>query len=113
MFSFNKKCKIDWRLFLNSFLSIGGVVIYVIFISLVIQNGDKIFGQMNNVTGLSIFLLLFVFSALITGALILGLPLWYYLKNKKRKSWLQFIYNIIWFFIILFIIAIIRFFWGK
>ncbi len=101
MFLFKKKCQIKWCLIRNSFLCAGGVVVYVIIISLIMQKGEEIFGQLNDFTGPVIFLLLFVFSALITGTLVFGPPIWYYLGGSKKEAWQQFFYNILWLFIII------------
>ncbi len=63
-----------------------GVFLYTLLISWVMMNGENWFGEMNNVAGPALFLLLFVTSAAITGALVLGKPILLYLDNKKKDA---------------------------
>lgn len=63
-----------------------GVLVYVIIVSLVMQNAEKIFGKMNTVIGAVGFLMLFVLSAGIVGALIIAKPIMLYLDNKKKEA---------------------------
>ncbi|MFH0853418.1 MAG: hypothetical protein V1853_03355, partial [bacterium] len=53
----------------------------------IINNGEKVFGPVDNkMIGPIVFLLLFVFSALLTGFLILGKPLMLYLDGLKKEG---------------------------
>lgn len=63
-----------------------GVFVYVMLVVLVITNGEKIFGQMQNFWGPVTFLLLFVFSALVTGLLVLGRPIYLWLNDNKKEA---------------------------
>jgi len=63
-----------------------GTALYVFLVSLVIQNGDKLFGHVSNLFAPLIVLLLFVFSALVCSWLILGKPITLYLDGKKKES---------------------------
>jgi hypothetical protein len=75
------------KLFGRAGLSALGVFIYVCLVSLILNNGQKIFGSTtNNILGPMIFLMLFVFSALITGFLIIGKPIMLYLDGLKKES---------------------------
>lgn len=64
-----------------------GVLVYVLLVSLFMSNGDKIFGQQDQdiVTPLAV-LMLFVFSAFLTGALVLAKPVMLYLDGKKKEG---------------------------
>ncbi|HRY63700.1 MAG TPA: hypothetical protein P5267_03825, partial [Patescibacteria group bacterium] len=73
-----------------------GVAIYVVIVALIMQNGEKIFGKMSTIIGPVAFLLLFVVSAAITGALTLGRPVMLYLDNKKAEAVKLFIGTIGW-----------------
>jgi len=64
-----------------------GVVVYIFLVSLVLNNGERIFGaEDNELISPVIFLLLFVFSALLTSGLILGKPILLYLDGQKKES---------------------------
>ena len=64
-----------------------GVLIDVFLVSLIINNGERIFGSGDNkIIGPIVFLLTFVFSALLTGFLILGKPLMLYLDGQKKEG---------------------------
>ncbi len=60
------------------------------------QNGERIFGQMNKTTGPIAFLTLFVLSAAVTGGLVLGKPLLMYVNNQKSEAIKLFIYTLCW-----------------
>jgi hypothetical protein len=70
----------------RSFLNSAGVLIYITLVSLVLQNGERIFGEMDNFIGPVAFLLLFTLSAAIVGSLILGKPILMYLDGKKKEA---------------------------
>lgn len=84
-----------------------GVLAYVFLISLIPSNAERLFGTGDNkVIGPIIFLLLFVFSALLTGFLILGKPLMLYLDGAKKEGVKLLFYTGVSLFVFL-IIAII------
>jgi hypothetical protein len=70
----------------DSFLSSLGALAYITFVALLMQNGEIIFGKFTNILGPITFLLLFVVSALVVGALILGKPFMLYLDGKKKEA---------------------------
>jgi len=76
------------------------VLIYISAVAWLLQNGEKIFGKMQNFWGPVAFLLLFVFSAAITGALVLGWPIWLFLNDQRKEAVKLFLYTIAWLFII-------------
>jgi len=88
------------KLILGGLASSVGVLIYVSAVAWLLQNGEKIFGKMQNFWGPVAFLLLFVFSAAITGALVLGRPVWLFLNNQKKEAMRLFSYTIAWLFIV-------------
>jgi len=73
-----------------------GVAVYVTLVALVMQNGAKIFGQMNNLLGPVTILMLFVVSATVTGALVLGKPVLLYLDGQKSEAVKMFGYTVGW-----------------
>ena len=72
---------------MTAILNSGGVAIYIFLVTSIMRNGDKIFGAVDNKTFAPVaFLLLFVFSALITGGLVLGKPIILYADGQKKEG---------------------------
>jgi len=74
------------KIWLWSLVNALGVFFYVMAVAWIMMNGERIFGQMQNFWGPVAFLLLFVFSALVTGLLVFGWPVYLYLKNFKKEA---------------------------
>lgn len=83
-----------------SFVDSVGVFVYVAIVAFIMQNAEKIFGKMQNVTGPISFLLLFVLSATITGSLVLGRPVLMYLDGQKKEAIQLVLYTIGWLFLL-------------
>lgn len=79
-----------------SFFNTLGAVIYIAAVSLLMANAEKWFGRVNSYLGPVAFLLLFVLSAAVTGALILGRSVLLYLESQKTEAVRLFIYTIGW-----------------
>ena len=90
-----KKSELAKISLVNSLLT----TIYIVAVAYVMQNGDKIFGKMDNWLGPVAFLLLFVLSAAVVGGLILGKPLRWYLNGKKTEAYTLFVYTVGWLFV--------------
>jgi uncharacterized membrane protein len=60
------------------------------------QNGDKLFGKVDNILVPFVFLLLFSLSAATVGSLTLGLPVLMFFDGKKTDSIKAAIYSIGW-----------------
>lgn len=73
-----------------------GITVYVAGVSLLLRNGERWFGKMDNFLGPTALLLLFVLSAAVTGALALGRSVWLYLENRKNEAVRLFLYIIGW-----------------
>lgn len=74
-----------------------GTVVYVTLVATFMQNGEKIFGKVeDNFFGPVVFLLLFVLSATITASLVLGKPLLMYLNGQKNEAVRLFFYTVGW-----------------
>ncbi|MDD5071592.1 MAG: hypothetical protein PHQ42_02530 [Patescibacteria group bacterium] len=111
-----KLFKIDYKncgLCAQSLLYSIGVLAYVTIVALVMRNGEKLFGKEDTFWGPIAFLMLFVFSALITASLVLGRPIYLYLNGKKEKAVRLFFCNIVWLFIITLIIFISQIIWQN
>jgi len=84
------------KILLSSLRNALATAAYVVIVSFIIINGDKIFGTMKTILGPIAFLLLFVVSAAITGFLVLGQPVMMYVENKKSEAIMLFIYTVAW-----------------
>jgi hypothetical protein len=75
------------KLIKYSFFSALGQVVYILLVVSFMMNASRIFGQQDKgiLPGLT-FLLLFVFSAALSGALILGKPVLLYLDGEKKDA---------------------------
>ena len=69
-----------------AFINSIGTAFYIALVSLLMTNGNQIFGQANGILGGLGILLLFTLSAVIVGTLILGKPLMLYLDGSKKEA---------------------------
>jgi hypothetical protein len=84
----------------QSLLSSFGVFLYVSGVAWLMQNGEKLFGKMDHVYGTIAFLLLFIFSALITGLLVFGFPALLFFEGNKKEAVKMIVYTTGWLFVI-------------
>jgi hypothetical protein len=94
------------KLIFHSLLHALGVFIYILLVATIMKNGEKIFGKMADVWGPLAFLLLFVFSAAITGALVVGQPVVNYLNGQKKEAIFQLFATLVWLLIFLVLIMV-------
>jgi len=91
---------------LMSFLHALAVLIYVVLVALLMNNGEKLFGSMTGIWGPVAMLLLFTVSAAVTGLLVLGRPIYLFLNGNKKEA-LQFLfYTLGWLVIITLVVFI-------
>jgi hypothetical protein len=90
---------------LKSFISAGGVLIYVSAVAWLGFNGQTIFGKQTDFLMPVFVLLLFVISASITGLLVLGKPIHLYLSGLKKEALTLLFATLAW--LILFLIAVV------
>ena len=83
------------KIWIWSLVNALGVFIYVMAVAWIITNGERIFGQMQNFWGPVAFLLLFVFSALVTGLLVFGRPVYLYLNNFKKEAVKMLLFTVV------------------
>jgi hypothetical protein len=76
---------------LMSLLHALAVLIYVVLVALLMNNGEKLFGNMTGLFGPVAFLLLFTVSAAVTGLLVLGRPVYLFLSGSRKEA-LQFLF---------------------
>jgi len=87
-----------------------GVFIYVVAVVLVMTNGEKIFGEMENFWGPVTFLLLFVFSALVCGLLVFGRPVYLWFDNNKKEAVKMLLFTVANLFVILLVALLVNVF---
>lgn len=101
------------KLIRQAFLLALGEGIYISLVALLLFSVEKLFGSKPDPVIIApiAFLLLFVISASISGALILGKPLMLYLDGKKKEALQLFGFTLAWlllFLIVAFIIVAVR-----
>ena len=69
-----------------AFFSALGEAVYILLIALFVINSGKLEGNKPGVLPIIAFLLLFVFSASLSGALVLGKPILLYLDGKRKEG---------------------------
>lgn len=72
-----------------------GTTAYIALIAWVLSNGESIFGKLSGLTGPFFFLLLFVISAAITGALVLGKPAMLFASGQRAEAVQLFLYTLL------------------
>ncbi len=97
--SMNKK-----HILLYGLVNALGVFVYTSGVAYAMFHLGKLFHVMPEVMGLVLMLLLFVISATIVGALILGKPILWYFENKKREALQLFLATLAWLFAIVIIL---------
>lgn len=85
-----------------------GIFVYASAVAFVMFDGQALFGQIDNFTGPLMILLLFVVSAVITGTLFLGRPIYLFLNNFKKEGIQLFFYTLVSLVIITLIFFIIK-----
>ena len=70
----------------NAFFNAAATAAYVIAVGCFLFYAPRIFGRANSAIIPVAMLLLFVFSAALTGSLILGKPVLWYLDGKKQEA---------------------------
>ncbi len=92
-------------IFLKSFLSALGVLIYISGVALLGFNSQNIFGQVQSFLIPVFILLLFVVSACITGLLVLGKPIYLFLEGHKKEAFILLFATLGW--LVFFLLALI------
>ena len=76
----------DSKLLLYALRNTLGLCVYVAGVAWIMFNAQHLFGTQARLIGVVAVLMLFVVSALTCGLLVLGQPVWYYLKGDKTGS---------------------------
>lgn len=81
---------------IHSLRSALGVALYTAIVAFILFNGQTFFGKFENFWGPFAILLLFVISAAVIGALILGMPILTYFEGDKPGGIKLFAYSVGW-----------------
>lgn len=71
-----------------------GTALYIVIIALFLNVGGQVFPKEDTALTPVVMLMLFVFSAAITGSLVFGRPILWYLDNKKKQAIFLLIYTL-------------------
>ncbi|MDD5618687.1 MAG: hypothetical protein PHG69_06285 [Candidatus Omnitrophica bacterium] len=96
------------KLLFWSFINSAVCFLYVLGIGWFLFNGENIFGKADNFLMPVALLLLLVVSATITGALILGRPILFYLNGYKSEAVKLLLFTIGWLIIFTVIILLLN-----
>lgn len=91
----------------QSFLLALGEAVYVGLVATLMNNAQKIFGDKPGPVGIVVVLLLFVVSAAVSGALILGKPALLYFENQKKEALKLFGLIVGWIIVFMIILIVI------
>ena len=96
------------KLAVNGLLQAAATVVYIILVSLLLQNGNRLFGNAPSLFNIMTLLCLLVLSASIVGTLMLGRPALWYFNGAKAEAVKLFLYSLIWLlaFTVVFLVAI-------
>ncbi|MBU0670598.1 hypothetical protein KKF29_00400 [Patescibacteria group bacterium] len=83
-----------------------GEGIYVFLVAIFMLNAEKIFGKMPGPAGITSLLMIFVLSAAISGALVLGKPILLYQEGKKLEAVKLFFLTLGWLLVFLAILLL-------
>lgn len=82
-----------------------GVLVYIFLVAVFMNNANSWLGvEDNDIFSPIAFLLLFMFSALVTGGLVLGKPIMLYLDGQKKDGVKLFFYTSASLFVIMLIV---------
>ncbi|MFA5925412.1 MAG: hypothetical protein WC831_00595 [Parcubacteria group bacterium] len=85
------------------FLCALGEAVYIGLVALLMSGAERFFGNApdNKILAPITFLLLFVLSAAVSGALVLGKPVLMYMEGKKKEALTLFSFTLLWLFVFL------------
>ena len=74
------------QIILHSFLHALAVVAYVVIVAFIMNAGNELFSEANEIYAAIGVLLLFTISAAITGLLVFGKPIYLFLNGQKPEA---------------------------
>ncbi|HXV27179.1 MAG TPA: hypothetical protein VD862_04120 [Candidatus Paceibacterota bacterium] len=79
-----------------AFIHASGVVAYVSVLILGVHFGDKFISKDPGLLGPAVFLLVFVVSAAVTGSLVFGRPVLWYVEGRKQDAMRLALTTVLW-----------------
>lgn len=103
---------VNSKLLQQAIASSVGVFAYVGVISWVLIHGEQFFGSLpkGDFRGPMLFLMLFVFSALVTGLMVLGRPTYLFLTGSKKEALMLLGYTVAALFALTFLVFLFAIF---
>ena len=95
---FMPACMNKKHILLYGLINALGVFVYTSGVAYVMFHLGNLFPAMPGMMGLALMLMLFVVSATVVGALVLGKPILWYFENKKREALQLFLTTLAWLF---------------
>lgn len=83
----------------QSFFFALGEGVYIALVATFMRYAAEIVPKDPSVIGFTLFVMIFVFSAAVSGALVLGKPVLLYLEGKKREAVEFFAFTLGWLFV--------------
>jgi len=87
------------KITIQALLQASLATLYILLVATFFYYANDVFGQEDTFVTPVAFLLLFVLSAAIMGALVLGRPILMYLDNQKKESIKLFGFTLVWLFV--------------
>lgn len=95
------------QLFKLGFLCAFGQGAYIFLVALLMRGAERyLSGTPDNILAPITFLTLFVLSAAVSGALVLGKPILLYIEGKKKEALELFGFTLLWLFIFFIILVV-------
>lgn len=101
------RCMNNSKLVMWGMVDSVGVFVYTLMVGWLMINGNSIFGEDLGVVGPALFLMLFVFSALVTGLLVFGRPVWLYLEHQKKAAVKLLLITVLFMFLMIMLMLIV------
>ena len=97
----------------RSLLSALGAAAYIMLVAWFMTNMETAMGSVRGFLGPVAILLLFVVSAAVTGALVLGKPVLLYMEGAKREALEFFGFTVCWLIVFFFLVLVGAFALGS
>lgn len=83
-------------LLFKTFINTTAASLYILVVSQIMRNGEKLFGKVDNGLMPFFILMLFTLSAAVVGGLVFGESIYLFFENKKAESLKAVFYSIGW-----------------
>lgn len=92
----------------HSFIHALGVLAYVALVAIFMQNGEKVFGRVEDtIFGPIMVLMLLVVSATISGSLVFLKPAMMYFNGQKKEGIQMLMFTVMWLLAIMIVVMLV------